>query len=497
MDDLDGRGPAEVIVSTGQGVHVLEAASGRLLAAFYDEALGLISTPPAIVDLDGDGRLDLVAATWHGKVARFEVPGDLAELGPAAEARRIGPLCPPFHKERSQFHAPVVVVRSADGEHRIVAGDIGGAVYVLDDQCESIPGWCPREVEMARAVDVGREKHIEDEESIAVAVAVNPDHDAESDRRVSLERELSRAAAKIHEMPLNPFWNFRHGLLLIKLDRPGEAVESFRVAVLADPSVATHRRFLGHALHMLGKRDEALIEYETCGFVPQRSPDADPGAVDEERWFSENPTLAALLEAVVGPAYSMAKRSVRELTRMGLLVKPVSGRLESIVVDSLASRMTSQSRVARFSVWRMLEEQGTGIAIDPELARDPDSADCMRTVSEFVAIGHRVLSAVQFSVDAVRPLGEDEIFRLVAKCEQRTWQIGLRDHSDRVDVARIVELLRRVVADLDSEWDFVTVRVATDAFVYVVFCRRDHRDLVVSLLGEEEDPAQGRSRGGG
>jgi M6 family metalloprotease-like protein len=72
--DLDRDGRAEIVLGTDSGLLYAVNGWGKIVPGFPLVALGPISSSPAIADLDDDGRLDLVALTEDGTLHIWDLP---------------------------------------------------------------------------------------------------------------------------------------------------------------------------------------------------------------------------------------------------------------------------------------------------------------------------------------------------------------------------------------------------------------------------------------
>ncbi len=192
MADLDGDGVRELIYPTGGGaVHALkmgpegpaELAGFPYMTATID---GLSDTPapgmpvylgaaaytagknggvdpsiahesitnaPAIADLDGDGKPEIVVSTYPGGVYVIE-PDGTARSGWPKRLPDI-PSCPLDHEPdpnqpcmttsaliaRGAFASPVLVDLDKDGKLDIVQAAFDGSVYAFDASGAAVPGW--------------------------------------------------------------------------------------------------------------------------------------------------------------------------------------------------------------------------------------------------------------------------------------------------------------------------------------------------------------------
>ncbi len=85
FSDLDGDGRLEVIAGSTNGILAVWDASGEMLPGWPRTLVASIRSKPAIVDLDGDGRQEIVAAfstLISGGVAAFHLDGSRVEGWP-------------------------------------------------------------------------------------------------------------------------------------------------------------------------------------------------------------------------------------------------------------------------------------------------------------------------------------------------------------------------------------------------------------------------------
>lgn len=169
--DLDGDGRDELIIATTDGaVRVFDGATGVVREGWpawtplLEEAdpegdahhldsgaygggaalphEGLIATP-AIADLDGDGVLDIVAATIRGTLLVFSgvdgsvLPGFPVTVDPANSEH----TSPQIKVERGFLGSPAIEDLDGDGAWEIIASAMDGYVYVWRADGTEQPGW--------------------------------------------------------------------------------------------------------------------------------------------------------------------------------------------------------------------------------------------------------------------------------------------------------------------------------------------------------------------
>lgn len=188
LADIDGDGVRDIVVGTADGkLHVLSMASGKpayvkgfpfstdpidglnpklplsyAAAPGYsapetlvnkDAAREAISPTPAIADLDGDGKLDIVVTTYSGTV--YVVKNDGSALPGWPQRLPEIPSCPygapkPTDKAcmdtdtrfaRGAFGSPTIEDMDGDGKYEIVQPAFDGKVYVFKADGTQLDGW--------------------------------------------------------------------------------------------------------------------------------------------------------------------------------------------------------------------------------------------------------------------------------------------------------------------------------------------------------------------
>ncbi|MBK7581432.1 MAG: VCBS repeat-containing protein [Myxococcales bacterium] len=188
LADIDGDGVRDIIIGTSDGrVHVLSTASGKpayvkgfpfktnpadglnpnltpsyLAAPGYASADSLVDkssagesivATPAIADLDGDGKLDIVVTSYSGTV--YVVKNDGSALTGWPQRLPDVPSCPqgapkPTDKPcmdtqtriaRGAFGSPTIEDMDGDGKYEIVQPAFDGKVYIFKADGSMLDGW--------------------------------------------------------------------------------------------------------------------------------------------------------------------------------------------------------------------------------------------------------------------------------------------------------------------------------------------------------------------
>jgi hypothetical protein len=125
MSDINGDGKVDVVFGTGlhwkgsdaAKVFAVQASNGRDLPGWPVHVGGQTYPSPAIGDVNGDGRPDVVAANWQGNVAAF------AGSGRRLWNRNLG--------NNASVGSPIIADMNGDGHNDVGVGNVG-AFRILD-----------------------------------------------------------------------------------------------------------------------------------------------------------------------------------------------------------------------------------------------------------------------------------------------------------------------------------------------------------------------------
>ena len=184
LADIDGDGVRDIVVGTASGtLHVISMKSGKpapvtgfpyqvnrmvgltadlpsyLAAPAYKDPKGVppelgresISASPAIADMDGDGKPEIVVTTYDGTIHVVQSDGTSAPGWPktlpevpscSLDKPKVEP-CMDTHTRitRGAFASPVLADMNGDGELDIIQAAFDGKVYVFSLDGSDVAGW--------------------------------------------------------------------------------------------------------------------------------------------------------------------------------------------------------------------------------------------------------------------------------------------------------------------------------------------------------------------
>ncbi len=159
VDGLDAAQTDPQIPSYLAGAAYVKGANGGIDPTKVREAIG---SAPAIGDLDGDGKPDIVFATWPGTIyvvdhAGKALPGWPKRL-PLVPSCPLDPTVKPtgdcmdirHDLSRGTFAAPVLADMDKDGKPEIIQAAFDGNIYVFKADGSALAGW-PVRVHTSRA----------------------------------------------------------------------------------------------------------------------------------------------------------------------------------------------------------------------------------------------------------------------------------------------------------------------------------------------------------
>ena len=135
LGDLDGDGRLEVVAGAGSGSVYAWHADGTAMAGWPQPTGDSISGFPALGDLDGDQELEVVAGSWDGNVYAWHADGSLVAGWP----QLTGPS--PYDGGSWVIGSVALGDVDADGELEAVVGAADGKVYVWHGNGALAAGW--------------------------------------------------------------------------------------------------------------------------------------------------------------------------------------------------------------------------------------------------------------------------------------------------------------------------------------------------------------------
>jgi len=138
LADLNGDGRLDIVIgSTDRKVYAWNG-NGSPLTGWPRETGGTITSSPAVGDADGDGSPEVFIGSGDGKIYAWD---------------RVGRVEPgwPFTTGLSIESSPVLVDLDADRKLEVVTGSNDGAVYALSARGKLLPGWPQKTGDIVRS----------------------------------------------------------------------------------------------------------------------------------------------------------------------------------------------------------------------------------------------------------------------------------------------------------------------------------------------------------
>jgi len=124
--DIDGDGRLEVIIG-GPRLFVL-TPEGRSLRGWPRKGRKPFASSPAVGDIDGDGNPEVVVGCDDGKVYAWDARGDILKGWPVTTGRDV-------------FSTPALADIDGDGHPEVIVGSDDGRLYVLDGEGAAVAGF--------------------------------------------------------------------------------------------------------------------------------------------------------------------------------------------------------------------------------------------------------------------------------------------------------------------------------------------------------------------
>ncbi|CAG1005162.1 Beta-monoglucosyldiacylglycerol synthase [Methanosarcinales archaeon] len=124
--DMDGNGEIEVVTGSDDGMVYAFYLNGSTVPGWPQETLGFVSSSPVAADLDGDGNPEIIAGSWDEKLYAWHTNGSKLSGFPLKTGDAI-------------WATPRIIDIDGDGSQDIVAAS--DMVYAWNNRGEHLPGF--------------------------------------------------------------------------------------------------------------------------------------------------------------------------------------------------------------------------------------------------------------------------------------------------------------------------------------------------------------------
>ncbi len=128
LADIDGDGKQEIVVGTNEGKLYVFKPDGSRMAGFPTTAEDSIRSSPAVADLDGDGSLDIVVGSDDDRLYAWDGKGDLLSGFPKLTSDDVA-------------SSPAIGDLDGDGSLEIVVGSCDRGIYAFNGDGSPVCGF--------------------------------------------------------------------------------------------------------------------------------------------------------------------------------------------------------------------------------------------------------------------------------------------------------------------------------------------------------------------
>src|SRR2546421_5048597 len=137
--DVDGTGNNDVVVAGQNGMVYAYDAAGNLLPGWPASALGAVDSSPAVGDLDGNGRNEVVVGSGSLDVPNSR--GGVTIVNPDGSVRCTFLTPPSSDGLTAVFNSPAIGDVTGDGRNDIVFGPFNPPIYRPHGPCPQPAGF--------------------------------------------------------------------------------------------------------------------------------------------------------------------------------------------------------------------------------------------------------------------------------------------------------------------------------------------------------------------